>query len=74
MFYDSIKLTLPGSSLSSNSSTSSSSHHSLGILSFTNHNYSLIVCLLAFGIKHRILVSEQNAATKANLESTATST
>lgn len=67
MFYDSIKLTLPGSSLSSNSSTSSSSHHSLGILSFTNHNYSLIVCLLAFGIKHRILVSEQNAATKASL-------
>lgn len=60
MFYDNIKLTLSGSSLSSNSSAPSTCHYSLGILSFTNHNYSLIVSLLAFGIKYRILVSEQH--------------
>lgn len=64
MFYNSIKLTLSGSSLSSNSSVTLPSHHSLGMLSFTNHNYSLIVCLLAFGLKYRILVAEQGAAQK----------
>ena len=65
MFYNSIKLTLSGSSLSSNSSVTLSSHHSLGMLSFTNHNYSLIVCLLAFGLKYRILIAEQGTAQKS---------